>query len=93
MLRNTRTSAIAATLVLGTEMQFDYEQLENGSWVVSYEELDVKVTCANKAVGTDALLAVIIRYCNVMLGIYGRLLGEAQEALETLEQSKGKERH
>ena len=74
-------------------MKFDYEQLENGSWIVSYEELDVKVTCTNKLVGTDALITVIIRYCTTMLGIYGRLLGEAQDAQEALEQSKGKERH
>ena len=74
-------------------MKFDYEELEDGSWLVAYPDLGRSVVASSKDSGTDILLLVIVGVCQKMLGFYGRILGQAEEAQEVRDAVRGAELH
>ena len=74
-------------------MKFDYEELEDGSWLVTYEGLDLKVVASTKDRGTEVMLMAIERVCLRMLAFYGRILGEAEDAQDVRDAVRGEELH
>ena len=74
-------------------MKFEYEELEDGSWLVTYEDLDLKVVASTKDRGTEVMLIAIERVCHRMLGFYGRLLGKIEDAQEVRDALRGAELH
>ena len=74
-------------------MKFEYEELEDGNWLVTYEDLDLKVFASSKDRGTEVMLMAIERVCHNMLAFYGRILGEAEDAQEVRDAIRGAELH
>ena len=74
-------------------MKFEYEELEDDAWLVAYHDLGLSVVASSKDAGTEALLMTIMRVCHKMLGFYGRVLGQVEEALEVRDAVRGEGLH